>query len=323
MDASSPARPGAASRTLLAALAAVLVVLTAAAAAFAATPAHPPKRTPPIHAPIAFDSGKATTHVRELSVTIGQRVGGTTGEKRAVDYAAAQLRSFGYDVSIQDVPLDNGRTSHNVIARKPNATGPIVVVGGHIDTKAPAPGADDNGTGVGTVLELARDLAAVRSKADLRFVCFGCEELIGDGNSDHHHYGSRRYVALMTSADRARFAAAVIVDMVGYGRDFRVRTMGVGTRTVADRLLATAKDTGAPLAYLRDPGSSGWSDHEPFERAGLPAAWLEWRDDPNAHTSGDTYGRIDAAKVRATGILVERWLWSLTDTDLAALVATR
>jgi Zn-dependent M28 family amino/carboxypeptidase len=258
-----------------------------------------------------------------LADTIGVRVGGTAGEQRAVDYAAGELRDLGYEVTVQSVRLPNGRTSHNVVAKKAGAKGPIVVLGGHIDSKSPAPGADDNATGVGTLLELARDFAKTSTPADLRFVAFGTEELIGDGNSDHHHFGSRYYLKSLTSGEKGRFAAMVSIDMIGYGSDFRVRTMGIGTRAVADRLLATAKATKTPLGYLRDPGSTGWSDHEPFERAGLPAAWLEWRDNPNAHTSRDTVGRLVPSKVRTTGELVRAWLVSLTSRDLAALVRTR
>ncbi len=287
-------------------------------------PAAPPKpEAASASEPAAFDASRAMAHVRELADGIGVRVGGTAGEWKAVGYARDYLASLGYQVAVMPVPLPNGRTSHDVIAKRRGASGPIVVLGGHIDTKAPAPGADDNATGVGTILELARDFASAPPRGDVRFVLFGTEELIGDGNSDHHHFGSRAYARSLTSAERSRFAAMISIDMIGFGPDFRVRTMGVGTRALSDRLLATAKRTGAPLAYLKDPGSSGWSDHEPFERAGFPSAWLEWRDNPNAHTSGDTSRRIDAGKVRTTGALVHAWLRSLTDADLAKLAKTR
>jgi hypothetical protein len=291
--------------------------------ASASITATTPVAVDPAYHPLPFDTGKAMAHARVLSETIGQRVGGTTGESRAIEYARRYLASLGYEVAITPVPLPNGRTSHNVAARKRGATGPIVVLGGHVDTKAPAPGADDNASGCGTVLELARDFATARTVADVRFVLFGTEELIGDGNSDHHHFGSRAYVRAMPRSERDRFAAMVSIDMIGYGPDFRVRTMGVGTRAVADGLIATARRVKAPLSYLRDPGSSGWSDHEPFERAGLPAAWLEWRDDPNAHTPRDTYGRLHAEKVRVTGVLTREWLSSLSADALRRLVATR
>ena len=219
------------------------------------------------------------------------------------------------------MPLSNGRTSHNVIAKRKGATGPIVVLGGHIDSKAPAPGADDNATGV---RDDPRARARLRRRCRRAATCasslFGCEELLGDGNSDHHHYGSRAFVRSLTSAERARFAAMISIDMIGYGPDFRVRTMGVGTRTLADRLLKVAGRMHAPLAYLRDPGSSGWSDHEAFEKAGFPSAWLEWRDNGNAHTSRDTVSRLNEGKVRTTGQLVHAWLRALTDAELAELV---
>jgi hypothetical protein len=286
-------------------------------------PSPAPEPAPRDGMPLPFDAARAMAHIKMLSVKIGQRVGGTRGEQRAVEYAAGQLRDLGYEVSIQDVPVDDGRTSHNVLAHKKGATGRIVLLGGHIDSKAPAPGADDNATGVGAVLELARDFASVDTGCDLRFAAFGHEELIGDGDSSHHHYGSRKYESSLSAEERGRFAAMVSIDMIGYGPDFSVRTMGVGPRVVADRLIVAAKTNGVHLTYLRDPGSSGWSDHEPFERAGLPAAWLEWRDDPNTHTRRDTYARLDRDKVGTTGSLVRSWVASLSARDLDALTKTR
>lgn len=296
------------------------IVPSAAVEAIPTSPVPTP-RPEPEAAP--FDSRRAMGHIRALA-DIGVRQGGTTGEWRAIVYARDQLKSFGYEVTVQDVPLSNGRTSHNVVAKRPGARGAIVVLGGHIDTKAPSPGADDNGSGVGATLELARDFAQAPPKGDVRFVMFGTEELIGDGNSDHHHYGSRAYVRSLTAEERGRFAAMISIDMIGFGQDFRVRTMGVGTRALADRLLDIGRKQGSPIEYLRDPGKpSGWSDHEPFERAGFPSAWLEWRDNPNAHSSRDTYSRIDERKVRLTGQLVHEWLRSVDERELARLGTRR
>ena len=46
----------------------------------------------------------------------------------------------------------------------------LVVVGAHIDTKAGAPGGNDNASGVGVVLELARDLHDADTAATIEFV---------------------------------------------------------------------------------------------------------------------------------------------------------
>ncbi|WP_082174390.1 M28 family peptidase [Bacillus sp. FJAT-27231] len=48
-----------------------------------------------------IDAETIYQHVSELSVGIGERVAGTAAEKKAVDYIAAQYRSYGLDVDIQ------------------------------------------------------------------------------------------------------------------------------------------------------------------------------------------------------------------------------
>src|SRR5581483_3683612 len=46
-------------------------------------------------------------YVSRLAVDIGSRPAGSEAERRAVYFIAAELRSFGYDVSTQPVPLTN------------------------------------------------------------------------------------------------------------------------------------------------------------------------------------------------------------------------
>ncbi len=70
----------------------------------------------------------------------------------------------------------------------------VIVIGAHIDTVAVSPGGNDNASGVAVVLELARDLRDADIVATVQFVVFGAEEMT-DSNADHHHYGSRQFVA--------------------------------------------------------------------------------------------------------------------------------
>jgi aminopeptidase YwaD len=131
-------------------------------------------------------------------------------------------------------------------------------------------------------------------------VFFGAEETVGS-NPDHHHFGSRYRVSRMTAAERDVVVGMISVDMIGYGPQLHSRTMGRGPRTLSDALLAYAKSTGVRMTYLRDPGATGWSDHEPYELAGMPVAWIEWRNDPAYHTAGDTADRIQADRVATVG----------------------
>ena len=52
----------------------------------------------------------------------------------------------------------------------------VVILGAHYDTVPDSPGADDNASGVATVLALARHFAGARPARTLRFVAFANEE---------------------------------------------------------------------------------------------------------------------------------------------------
>lgn len=279
-----------------------------------------PAREPTPLSPLAFDAANAMAEVRAIEA-FGVRAAGSAAERQAADYIAARLSKMGYSpVGIEDVPLPDGRVSHNVSARSDGASPHIIVLGAHLDSKAPSPGANDNATGCGALLEIARILALQPVAAQVEFVFFGAEETV-DGDPDHHHYGSRTRVARMSAAERANVAGMISVDMIGYGPDFVVRTMQRGPQTMRELLLAQAKAGGPDLVYLKDPGATGWSDHEPYELAGIPAAWIEWRDDPVYHTAKDTSGHLKPEKVRIAGQLVLDVVRDLDAEALQKLVA--
>ena len=64
----------------------------------------------PATAPAAVedpDGQRMLEWARDLSFEIGPRVSGQASEKEAADYIAAELRSFGYDVELQDFTVHN------------------------------------------------------------------------------------------------------------------------------------------------------------------------------------------------------------------------
>jgi len=152
------------------------------------------------------------------------------------------------------------------------------------------------------------------------FVFFGAEETIGrDGNE--HHFGSRAFVERMNEEQRAQVAAMLSVDMVGAGDEFVLRTMGRGPGRLSNVFRAFARQEGVDVAYRKDPGETGWSDHEPFEMAGIPAAWLEWVQDPVYHTAEDTPVHIRASRIRTTGRLLQRFVTTTKIGRLRRLAA--
>jgi aminopeptidase YwaD len=168
------------------------------------------------------------------------------------------------------------------------------------------------------VLELARDFADADMSYTLVFVLFGTEEII-DADKNHHHYGSRNYVANLTPGERGNLAAMISLDMIAYGKTFNVRTMGKGPQTLRDMLLSRSDATDTGAVYLKDTGPSGWSDHAPFELAGYPAVWIQWLEDPTYHEPGDTYEHCDERVVRRTGEFLHAFLTDLSPQDLDRL----
>jgi hypothetical protein len=272
---------------------------------------------------VAFAVGEALKHVKKLSVDIGIRHAGTDAEMQAVEYEKGYLEGLGYEVRITDVPIaPNGRTSHNVIAVKPGRSPLTIVVGAHMDSWGPAPGANDNASGAGTVLELARDLKDASLVPTIEFVLFGNEEPI-DENPDHHHFGSRAFVKQMTPEERAALVGAMSLDMVAYGNTFVVRTMNKGPQKLRALVKSYAAAHRVAIAYKQDPTTIGWSDHEPFELAGFPAVWIEWQLDTSHHTKADVYERLSRKRLQATGDFVLGFLRGLSADDLDALAAAR
>jgi hypothetical protein len=268
-------------------------------------------------APARFDGAAAMKHIAALA-KIGVRRSGTVGERRGADYIVASLRAMGYHPQVRAFKLPNGTTSRNVVARASAESTRVIVLGAHMDTKKPSPGANDNASGCAALLEIARAVAARSHYANVEFVFFGAEEMV-DKNPDHHHYGSRRYVKSLSATQRGQVSAMISMDMIGTGSKFVTRTMGIGPKSLSNLLGRRAKSAGFALPYMRDPSKPGYSDHEPFERIGIPVSWLEWRNDPLYHTARDTAKRLSRAKVARAGQLVLDFVLAADETMLAKL----
>jgi Zn-dependent M28 family amino/carboxypeptidase len=98
----------------------------------------------------------------------------------------------------------------NIEVRLPGATpdAPLVAVSAHYDSVAWTPGADDNGSGVVVLLELARRLSAGGFPHELRLLWFDAEEpgLLGSG----------AWVAALSPDDAHRFIGLVNLETMGF-----------------------------------------------------------------------------------------------------------
>jgi Zn-dependent M28 family amino/carboxypeptidase len=264
----------------------------------------------------AVDIDRVMQHVASLQA-LGVRARGSDAERSAAEYIRLQLSAMGYEPRVEEFPLTEGTRSSNVIATASGADPRVIVLGAHMDSKSPSPGANDNGTGCALLLELARAFRDRPHAPTIEFVFFGAEESRGD--PEDHHVGSAFRVESLSPAEKARIAGMISVDMIGVGTRFHARTMGLAPSTMSDAVLAEARRQDIRMSYLADPGRSGWSDHGPFELAGIPAVWIEWRDDTAYHTAQDTSARLNRAHLQQAGELLGGLLGRLDGSGLDVL----
>ncbi len=185
------------------------------------------------------------------------------------------------------------RDSQNVVADKPGTAGDegVVVLGGHYDTVADVPGANDNGAGIATLMTIAAEVARRSYPFTVRFIPFGAEErgLLGSG----------AYVDSLSEAERQatvmmlNFDALASGDVVGLLGDFEL------TRTAVD--FGVANGVEVERRFSLSAGTS--SDHAQFERAGIPVVFFLADEFSRIHTPEDTLEFIQPELMGGSAVL--------------------
>jgi Zn-dependent M28 family amino/carboxypeptidase len=161
-------------------------------------------------------------------------------------------------------------TTRNVIAdSKRGAIDNTVVVGAHLDSVIDGPGINDNGSGSGTILEIAEQMAKVKPRNHVRFIWFSGEE--------SGLLGSTYYVSQLSEEGLSQIAAMLNFDMVASPNFARFVYDGsdegapAGSGAIED--VFNDYFTSRKLAFEPTP-FDGRSDYGPFIAQGIPAGGL-------------------------------------------------
>ena len=260
----------------------------------------------------------------------------------AARYIEGALASFRYDVQRQTFNA-KGVEVHNlevVIEPSRSAARPeTLVIGAHYDSYLQAPGANDNGTGVAGVIELARLLADLRGNSALRIrlVLFVNEEppffkteLMGSLVYARRLKASGEPVLGMFSLETLGFyseeensqryppplgllypTTGNFVAFVGLlsSRTFLRRTVGSFRRAAAFPSVG-----GTAPAII--PGID-WSDHWSFEQVGINALMITDTAPfryPHYHTTEDSPDKVDYDRLARVISGIERVVREWSDT---------
>ncbi len=238
-------------------------------------------------------SDRLRRHVRKLAGDIGERnVLNPQALEAAAKYIESSLADAGY-APVRHAYRTAGQTCSNIEVEIAGGElrEEIVVIGAHYDSVSDCPGANDNASGVASLLALARAFAGKRGSRTLRFVAFTNEEPPHFWTDE---MGSLVY-AKRCRANNDNVVAMLSLETIGYYSDEKdsqhyplpLRLLYpstgnfigfVGNRSSGDlvrrvvgsfRNYAQFPSRGAVLPNaIRE---AGWSDHWSFWQLGYPA----------------------------------------------------
>lgn len=198
-------------------------------------------------------------------------------------------------------------TSQNVVAvKKPeNIENPeIVYISAHYDSVPFSPGANDDGTGTSSIVEIARILKDMPTDKEIRIIAFGAEEI--------GLVGSRYYVDNLSADELSRSAINFQLEMLAAkyepGDYLAVNTVDGQPNIIWDYTNNAFEKFGhdkEKLILFR----RGQSDHVPFHEAGIIAACFNMGTangglEPEYHTSFDTFDNVSQERIDYAGTII-------------------
>lgn len=281
----------------------------------------------------AFDADSAYSFVK-AQTDFGPRVPNTDAHKKCARYLADKLRSLGVETMVQDIRVTtfdgviiNG---YNIIGRVNPQSAARVIVCAHWDSrpwadndpdpknhKTPVDGADDGASGVGVILELARQFQQKAPGIGVDLIFFDAEDWgPGDGykGSDAEDFWGlgTQYWSRIPHVNGYKARYAVLLDMVG-GRGARFYREGVSlhfAKNVVNKYWNAAASIGHGGMFLQQDGGFVTDDHYYINAiAGIPAIdIIPYHPDcaqssfgPTWHTVNDNIDNIDKSTLKAVG----------------------
>ena len=251
---------------------------------------------------------------------------------RAAEWIEGELAATSPTVTVQQWQVE-GVTFRNVSALYGPASAERVVIGAHYDGCEPFPAADDNGSGVAALLELARLLKAHPPRGQVELVAWSLEE-----PPFFRTVSMGSYVHARSLADaKVKVRGALSLETIGYFRDeagtqhFPVPGLSLLYSTRGDylavvgnlgqigltRQVKAAMQAAAPLpifsinAPVAIPGID-FSDHLNYWKFGYPAVMVTdtaFNRNARYHTALDTADTLDYPRLaQATeGVFEAAW----------------
>lgn len=287
-----------------------------------------------------FNADSAFQYVAD-QIAFGPRVPGSTAQQNAARWLQDELTRHGAKVYVQNAEATAYDGTHlpiiNIIGSFNTEAKNRVLLISHWDCRPmsdndpdkskyhnPVDGANDGASGVGVLLELARQAGMTNPKVGIDIFLTDAEDYGAPDEFKGEHKES--YWALGTQAwcrnphvagYRAQFG--ILLDMVG-AKDatfYREYYSDRFAQDIVNRVWGTAANLGLGKYFINQDGAGITDDHVFVNKmTGIPTIdIIDTRPDgdgtfyPHWHTSGDTLDKIDKETLKAVGTVLMKLLF--------------
>ncbi|MDE6100403.1 MAG: M28 family peptidase [Paramuribaculum sp.] len=287
-----------------------------------------------------FNADSAFQRVAD-QVNLGFRTPGSEAHTKCQQLIVAKMKQYGADTIYvqrgEATAFDGTRLPiANIFASvNPDAEKKILLIA-HYDTrpwadndpdkanhKKPVAGANDGGSGVAVMLEIARALHTARPEIGIDFFFTDVEDYGSDSDSgngeDSWALGTQHWVASQPYSPEKRPAFGIVLDMVG-GRNARFPREYASSRfapAIVDRVWGIAASSPYADRFPNHIGGAVVDDHIYINSLGIPCIDIIETANPETgsfpptwHTVSDNLDNIDPATLKAVGEVLLELIYS-------------
>lgn len=281
-----------------------------------------------------FSADSAYNYI-EHQVNFGPRVPNTNAHKACAEYLVSTLKRFGADVTEQKVTLQafNGDllNANNIIAAfKPEVKQRILLFA-HWDSrpwsdhdpdpsnfKKPVLGANDGASGVGVLLEIARNIGIASPSLGIDIIFFDAEDYGAPesfaGNAENSWCLGSQHWAKNPHVNQYNARYGILLDMVGAkeAKFYKDQISVHYAPRIVEKVWAVAQNLGFEKYFINKPGGAITDDHLYVNQiTGIPSIdIIQYSPDSRNgfgdywHTVNDDMSNIDKNTLFAVGSTV-------------------
>jgi glutaminyl-peptide cyclotransferase len=284
--------------------------------------------------PVPFDGKRAMGYVEDLC-KIGPRISGTEGMKKQQDLLEKHFKELGGKITWQRFTAkqksrrDPVEMANLIVSWQPDKERRIIICS-HYDTRPiadqeperrnwtkPFLSANDGGSGVALMMELAHAMKDLKTNVGVDFVFFDGEEYIFDPGDferpvDKYFFGSEYFGSeyrKKRDKDKARYVGAVLLDMVG-GKNphFPIEQNSlIKADKLTDEIWKIAEEQKC-RAFKNSLGNEVLDDHIALNDAGIPAVDIIDFKYPHWHKLSDVPDNCAADGLEQVARVLGVWM---------------